>query len=96
MSRLPETIFEKSRREFVKTKKATPRSTTITKVKKTPVTKAPAAATTHSRVTLRQKAPAYSPQDIANRAYFLSLERGGSPDENWKQAEAEFQAGLWR
>jgi hypothetical protein len=51
--------------------------------------------TPKSRVVLTAKGPSYTAEDIATRAYFLNLERGGNPDENWKQAEAEFQAGLW-
>ncbi len=47
-------------------------------------------------VTIRSKGiPNYGPDDVATRAYFIHQECGGSPEENWAQAEAEFQAGLW-
>lgn len=90
-----------------KTTKRTPLTATKTKklsTTRTPVTASQSTKTVasrstqtapKSRVVLSAKGPAYNQQDVATRAYFLSLERGGNPDENWKLAEAEFQAGLW-
>jgi hypothetical protein len=52
--------------------------------------------TSSGRMPIQAKAPRYTPEEIATRAYFIQIESGGSPEENWKQAEAEFQAGIWK
>jgi len=64
-------------------------------MKSTKTTETANAKPSKSRVTLATKSNAYTTQDVATRAYFLSIERGGSPEENWVQAEAEFRSGLW-
>ena len=37
----------------------------------------------------RRKAPAFTQDDIATRAYYLHLEGGDDPLENWLRAERE-------
>ena len=48
-------------------------------------------------VTRRKKVEATEPivlkwEDVATRAYYIHLEGGGSPDENWLRAEQELIA----
>lgn len=40
-------------------------------------------------ITRRKKQPAITEEMIATRAYFLHLETGGDPLENWFRAERE-------
>lgn len=47
--------------------------------------KAPAAR----KRTVRRKVAAISPEEIATRAYYLHLEGGHDPFENWLRAERE-------
>ncbi|HZT16798.1 MAG TPA: DUF2934 domain-containing protein [Gaiellaceae bacterium] len=51
----------------------------------------PKAAKTPVRRTTRKKAAAAEPshEHVATRAYFIHLESGGAPLENWLQAERE-------
>jgi hypothetical protein len=56
--------------------------------------KKPAAKRT---VTRRRKVEATEPivltwEHVATRAYYIHLEQGGSPDENWLRAEQELIA----
>jgi hypothetical protein len=58
-------------------------------------TKKPAA--TKRTVTRRTKKQATEPivlswEDVATRAYYIHLEQGGDPFENWLRAEQEFVA----
>lgn len=61
--------------------------------KSTTTTKAKATATTAKRASpRRRKTVAVSQEQIAERAYFLSLEGGADPVANWLQAERELVA----
>ena len=53
---------------------------TTTKTTKTPATRRP---------SLRRKHAAATPEAIATRAYYLHLEGGVDPVENWLRAERE-------
>lgn len=56
-------------------------------------TKTKATTTTSKRTTnRRRKTTAVSHERIAERAYFLSLERSADPIDNWLQAERELVA----
>jgi hypothetical protein len=50
--------------------------------------------TTTRKATTRKPArkPAVTPDMIAERAYFIALERGGSQFDNWLEAERELSA----
>lgn len=54
-------------------------------IKKTAEKKAPA----RKPATTRKRAPKVTHEAIAERAYFLHLERGGEAFENWVAAERE-------
>jgi Protein of unknown function (DUF2934) len=56
-----------------------------------PEKKATTRKTTTRKATARKPArkPAVTPDMIAERAYFIALERGGSQFDNWVQAEQE-------
>ena len=41
------------------------------------------------RTTRKKKVPAPTPEQVAERAYYLHLERGGEELENWLTAERE-------
>ena len=67
------------------------------------VSTAPAEPKTHRRASPASKKPAPVPavpefdsaahhDEIARLAYFTSLDRGASPDENWLKAETEVRA----
>jgi len=43
-------------------------------------------------ITRRKKTPSVTEEMIATRAYFLHLEAGGDPFENWLRAERELIA----
>ena len=58
-------------------------------------TKKPAAkkATTTRRTTKKATEPiVLSWEHVATRAYYIHLEEGGNPDENWLRAERELVA----
>jgi hypothetical protein len=42
-----------------------------------------------ARRTTRKKKIEMTPEDVANRAYFIHLEEGGDPQSNWLRAERE-------
>jgi hypothetical protein len=44
------------------------------------------------RRTRKADAPAVTQEDIATRAYFISLEEGGDAFDNWLRAERELVA----
>ena len=54
----------------------------------TKTSKAPAAR----KRTIRRKTVAVSHEDIATRAYYIHLEGGHDPFENWIRAEYELSA----
>jgi hypothetical protein len=54
-------------------------------IRKTTEKKAPA----RKPATSRKRAPKVTHDQIAERAYYLHLERGGDPFENWLHAEQE-------
>jgi len=73
----------------------------MTRIRTAPTS--PAEPKTHRRATTPRKKPATVPSvpefdaaahhdEIAQLAYFTSLDRGASPDENWLQAEIEVRA----
>lgn len=47
------------------------------------------ATAVRKRTTRKKAAPAITPEQIAERAYYLYLERGGDELENWLHAERE-------
>ena len=57
-----------------------------TTTRKTTTRRAPA------RKPHRASRPSYTHEMIAERAYFIALERGGSEFENWLEAERELVA----
>jgi hypothetical protein len=54
--------------------------------------KAPAKAKAALKPTVRRRRKAATEGDIALRAYFLHLDGGHDPVENWLQAERELAA----
>ena len=56
-------------------------------------TKKPAAKKTTTRRTRKTTTPAVPQwEHVATRAYYIHLEEGGSPTENWLRAERELLA----
>ena len=47
---------------------------------------------TKRKIVNRKKKAAPTRDAIAERAYYIALERGGQPFENWLQAERELAA----
>ena len=54
-------------------------------------TKSPARKTATRRTTKKATEPVHSWEHVATRAYYIHLEEGGEPIDNWLQAERELQ-----
>ena len=59
---------------------------------KKPTRTTPRKPTERKPATRKKKTPSIAHEHVAERAYFLSLERGGDAFENWIQAERELAA----
>jgi len=69
-----------------------PRKATEAAATKTPAAAATKTATRRTKKAERTEPTTFTWTDVATRAYYIHLEEGGDPLENWLRAEREFIA----